>query len=105
MDKRQILKEHVARFVNLTDEEIDYFVSHFKEHSYKKGQALLSEGELVDREYFVNVDCITDAEVLSLSNTDREKMCNEIHSIEHFFREALIYNEFALSVLLIAKAA
>ena len=34
----------------------------------------------------VNVDCITDAEVLCLSNADREKMCNNIHRIEHFFR-------------------
>jgi hypothetical protein len=32
------------------------------------------------------VNCITDAEVLCLSNTDREKLCNEIQSVEHFFR-------------------
>lgn len=34
----------------------------------------------------INVDCITDAELLSLSNTDREKLCSEIHQVEHFFR-------------------
>jgi CRP-like cAMP-binding protein len=34
----------------------------------------------------VNIDCITDAEVLSLQSTDREKLCGEIHAIEHFFR-------------------
>ena len=34
----------------------------------------------------INVDCITDAEVLCLSNTDREEMCKEIHQVEHFFR-------------------
>lgn len=34
----------------------------------------------------INVDCITDAEVLCLSNTDREEICKEIHAIEHFFR-------------------
>lgn len=34
----------------------------------------------------INVDCITDAELLCLSNTDREKLCNEIHQVEHFFR-------------------
>src|SRR5258708_11306784 len=34
----------------------------------------------------INVDCITDVELLSLSNTDREKLCNEIHQVEHFFR-------------------
>lgn len=34
----------------------------------------------------INVDCVTDAEVLSLSNADREKLCGEIHQVEHFFR-------------------
>jgi len=128
MDKREILKEHVSKYVSLTDEQIDYFVSHFKEHSFKKGQVVIGEGDRVDKEYFVltgclkaffindetkmyilqfamptwwtsdysalynntrasiNVDCITDAEVLSLSGTDREKLCSEIHPIEHFFR-------------------
>lgn len=34
----------------------------------------------------INVDCITDVEVLCLSNKDREKLCREIHQVEHFFR-------------------
>jgi CRP-like cAMP-binding protein len=34
----------------------------------------------------INVDCITDAEVLCLSSTDREKLCAEFHQAEHFFR-------------------
>lgn len=34
----------------------------------------------------VNVDCITDAVVLCLSSTDREKLCAEFHQVEHFFR-------------------
>ena len=34
----------------------------------------------------INVDCITDAEVLCLSNADREEICKEIHPVEHFFR-------------------
>ena len=34
----------------------------------------------------ISVDCITDAEVLCLSNADREEMCKEIHEVEHFFR-------------------
>jgi CRP-like cAMP-binding protein len=34
----------------------------------------------------VNVDCITDSELLSLSNADREKLCSELHQVEHFFR-------------------
>ena len=34
----------------------------------------------------INVDCITDAELLSISNADREKLCSELHQVEHFFR-------------------
>ncbi|HTJ48525.1 MAG TPA: Crp/Fnr family transcriptional regulator [Cyclobacteriaceae bacterium] len=34
----------------------------------------------------VNVDCITDAEVLCLTSDDREKLCKELHNVEHFFR-------------------
>nr|WP_294794690.1 Crp/Fnr family transcriptional regulator [uncultured Mucilaginibacter sp.] len=34
----------------------------------------------------INVDCITDAEVLCLSNSDREKLCAELHPMEYFFR-------------------
>ena len=34
----------------------------------------------------IHVDCITDAAVLCLSNTDREEVCREIHQAEHFFR-------------------
>jgi CRP-like cAMP-binding protein len=34
----------------------------------------------------INVDCVIDAEVLSLTNDDREKLCNELHPVEHFFR-------------------
>src|SRR5690242_2789363 len=34
----------------------------------------------------IHVDCVLDAEVLRLSNENREKLCQEIHAIEHFFR-------------------
>jgi CRP-like cAMP-binding protein len=34
----------------------------------------------------ISVDCITDAKVLCLTNNDREKLCREIHQVEHFFR-------------------
>ena len=128
MDKREVLKQHIGKFVTLSDEQFDYFLSLFKEHVYKKGQVIIAQGDKVDREYFVlsgclkafyindeikmyilqfamptwwtsdysalynktrasiNLDCVTDAEVLSLSNADREKICSEIHAIEHFFR-------------------
>jgi CRP-like cAMP-binding protein len=34
----------------------------------------------------INVDCITDAEVLCLSGKAREEACARIHQVEHFFR-------------------
>ena len=128
MQGKEILKEHIAKTASLTADQFDYFFSLFKHQSYKKGQAIISEGDKVECEYFVldgclkcfyinddlkmfilqfamstwwasdysalyagtkatiNVDCITDAEVLCLSNTDREKVCNEIQQVEHFFR-------------------
>lgn len=34
----------------------------------------------------VNIDCIEDTELLCLSLKNREKLCAEMHKIEHFFR-------------------
>lgn len=34
----------------------------------------------------LNVDCVEDTEVLCLSLYNREKLCSEMHKIEHFFR-------------------
>jgi CRP-like cAMP-binding protein len=128
MDAKSILKEHVLKTASLSDEEFDYFFSHFKSESFKKGQVVISEGQEVDKEYFVlsgclkafyindevkmyilqfsmptwwtsdyaalynkikatiTIDCISDVEVLSLSNSDREKICKELHQAESFFR-------------------
>jgi len=35
----------------------------------------------------INIDCIEDSELLCLSFENREKLCSEIHKIEHFFRK------------------
>lgn len=128
MQPKDIFKEYISKTISLTDEQIDYFFSHFKPMSFKKGQAIITAGEHIDSEYFVidgflktfyindnlkmyilqfamptwwasdydalyngakatiNIDCITDAEVLCLSAKNREKLCSEIHQIEYFFR-------------------
>lgn len=128
MDPKAILQAHIAPKASLTADVFDYFFSHFKLQSYKKGQSIIAEGDLVDSEYFVlsgclkaffinedlkmyilqfampnwwasdfnalyngtrasiHLDCITDTEVLCLSGPDREKLCREIHEVEHFFR-------------------
>lgn len=128
MNAKEILKAHVAKIASLTDEQFDYFFSFFKEKSFKKGQAIISDGDAVHCEYFVisgclksffindalrmlilqfalptwwtsdyhalynhtratiSVDCITDAEVLCLSNADRERLCDDLQKAEYFFR-------------------
>jgi CRP-like cAMP-binding protein len=35
----------------------------------------------------IHVDCIEEVEVLSLSLLNREKICAEMHKMEHFFRK------------------
>jgi CRP-like cAMP-binding protein len=128
MESKELLKAHITKTAKLSDEQFDYFFSHFKKRTFHKGQAIITEGDSVDCEYFVisgclkcffinddqkmfilqfamptwwasdynalynqtnattNLDCITDAEVLCLTNDDREKLCNELHNVEHFFR-------------------
>jgi CRP-like cAMP-binding protein len=128
MEDKEILKAHISKFALLTDEQSDYFFSHFKKQRFKKGQSVITAGDTVDYEYFVisgclktffinndlkmfilqfamptwwasdynalynhtkattNLDCVTDTEVLCLSNNVREKLCSEIHQLEHFFR-------------------
>ncbi|HTE25848.1 Crp/Fnr family transcriptional regulator [Flavitalea sp.] len=128
MNAAEVLRLHISKTTTFPGEQFEYFFSHFKLLSFTKGQALISEGDKVDYEYFVlsgclksfyindeakmfilqfamptwwtsdynalyngnratiNVDCITDAEVLGLSGIDREKLCKEIHEAEYFFR-------------------
>ncbi len=35
----------------------------------------------------VHIDCVEDTELLCLSYANREKLCAELHKIEHFFRK------------------
>jgi CRP-like cAMP-binding protein len=128
MDAKETLKRHLAKTISLSDDQFDYFFSHFKPQAFKKGQTIIGAGDKVDGEYFVirgclktfyinddlkmfilqfamptwwasdynalytgtratvSLDCITDAEVLCLKSDDREKLCREIHAVEHFFR-------------------
>jgi CRP-like cAMP-binding protein len=57
-DGKEILKEHIAKTAALTDEQFDYFFSHFKQLSCKKGQIVIREGDKVDSEYFVLSGCL-----------------------------------------------
>ena len=44
----------------------------------------------------VNIDCIEDSELLCLSFANREKLCAEMHKIEHFFRKKTNKHNVAL---------
>ena len=41
-EAKQILKEHVAKTAVLSDAQFDYFFSHFRLQSFKKGQAIIT---------------------------------------------------------------
>lgn len=44
----------------------------------------------------VNIDCIEETELLSLSYVNREKLCAEMHKMEHFFRKKTNKRNIAL---------
>jgi CRP-like cAMP-binding protein len=58
MKPQDILKEHLAKSITLTDDEFEYFFSHFKLKLFKKGQTIISLGDLVDSEFFVSSGCL-----------------------------------------------
>ena len=53
-----ILKQHIAKTISLPDDQFDYFLSHFHEESFKKGQVIIGEGDKVEKEYFVLSGCV-----------------------------------------------
>ena len=58
MEAKEVLKVHLAKIATLTDEQFDHFFSFFEKKTFKKGQAIISEGDLVDSEYFVVSGCL-----------------------------------------------
>lgn len=58
MDAKETLKLHIAKTITLSDEQFDYFYSHFKPLSFQKGQMVISAGDMVDCEYFVIEGCL-----------------------------------------------
>lgn len=62
-------KEHIMQFAME-----DWWVTDY--------QAYFNETKAI-----LNIDCIEDAEVLCLSLENREKICQELHKMEYFFRQ------------------
>ena len=71
-------KEHILQFA-LSDWWITDFSAYFNQTNAT-----------------LNVDCIEDSEVLCLSLHNREKLCAEMHKIEHFFRRKSNFGYIAL---------
>ena len=58
MTAQEILRAHLAKTITLTDNEFNYFFSHFKPQSFKKGQTIINVGDTVNCEYFVLNGCL-----------------------------------------------
>lgn len=50
----------------------------------------------------IDIDCIEDTELLCLSYENREKLCAEIHKVEHFFRKKTNVRNVALQQRILA---
>lgn len=61
-------KEHIIQFAME-----DWWITDYQAYFSQKKSTL-------------NIDCIEDAELLCLSLENREKICSEVHKVEHFFR-------------------
>lgn len=55
---QEILKAHLSKTIDLSDEEFNYFFSHFKPISFSKGQKIITAGDTVESEYFVLNGCL-----------------------------------------------
>jgi CRP-like cAMP-binding protein len=53
-----LILKNVARFIELTEEEKNYFTSLLKLKKLRKKQFLLQEGDIARYEYFVNKGCL-----------------------------------------------
>jgi CRP-like cAMP-binding protein len=101
------LRQHIEKITPLSDEEFDYVLAHFTQKKIRKHQFLVEEGEPVPHEFFVVKGCLKafnidregkehiiqfaledleEGELLIISLANRNKLCAEMHKIEHFFR-------------------
>ncbi len=96
------LKKHQFLLQENTEVQYDYFVIKGLLKAYhvdKEGKEHIMQFAMEDwwisdyQAYFnkekasLNIDCIEDVEVLCLSLENRDKLCAELHQIEHFFRK------------------
>src|ERR1700761_2785486 len=58
MQVELVLKEHLLKTTELTDEQFPYVFKHFKQLSFKKGQSIIAVGDKVEYEYFALSGCL-----------------------------------------------
>ncbi|WP_421944285.1 Crp/Fnr family transcriptional regulator [Pedobacter sp.] len=58
MNAREILKSHMSKNVDISDDKFEYFFSLFKLQHFKKKDSVVAFGEMVDKEYFVLDGCL-----------------------------------------------
>src|SRR5262245_3131104 len=58
MQSKQLLQEHIAKTISLSEEEFDDLFVRFQPQSYKKGQTIITAGDKVGGEYFVISGCL-----------------------------------------------
>jgi len=54
----ELIRSHIARHVNLTEEEFNYFTSLFRHHKLRRKQYLLQAGDVCRYESFVLKGCL-----------------------------------------------
>lgn len=54
----QILKEHIRKFIQISDEDLSSVLTFFKVLSLKKKENLLTEGQICKFNYFVSSGCL-----------------------------------------------
>jgi CRP-like cAMP-binding protein len=54
----ELILKNISRFITLTQEEEQYFISQLKVKKLKKKQYLLQEGDTIRFQYFVNKGCL-----------------------------------------------
>ncbi|MCC7400995.1 MAG: Crp/Fnr family transcriptional regulator [Chitinophagaceae bacterium] len=54
----ELILKNISRFIELTGEERDFFISSLKVKKLRKKQFLLQEGEVAQYQYFINRGCL-----------------------------------------------
>ncbi|MEP1487225.1 MAG: Crp/Fnr family transcriptional regulator [Algibacter sp.] len=49
----KILREHIEKFISLSDEEFEFVLSHFSQKRFLKHQFLIQEGDSVNNDFFI----------------------------------------------------